>query len=119
MSIANLLAIDVTKNIFPENDFSIPVSRTVFEITRDMDQKTRSRAQRYLKRPAEEFYDIIVDPYCQTNLADRRDLADRKQELSDALGRWMREQGDTGRQVEIDAHSRQADWYKAKRANKN
>jgi N-sulfoglucosamine sulfohydrolase len=107
------------RNLFPENDFSIPVSRTVFEITRDMDQKTRARAQRYLKRPAEEFYDIIADPYCQTNLADRRDLADRKQELSDALGRWMREQGDTGRQVEIDAHGRQADWYKAKRANKN
>ncbi len=107
------------RNLFPENEFSIPVSRTVFEITRDMDQQTRTRAQRYLKRPAEELYDVIADPYCQTNLADQRDLADRKQELSDTLGRWMRGQGDTGRQVEIDAHGRQADWYKPNRAKKN
>ena len=107
------------RNLFPENEFSIPVSRTVFEITRDMDQQTRTRAQRYLKRPAEELYDVIADPYCQTNLADQRDLADRKKELSDTLGRWMRGQGDTGRQVEIDAHGRQADWYKPNRAKKN
>ena len=107
------------RNLFPENEFSIPVSRTVFEITRDMDQQTRARAQQYLKRPAEELYDVIADPYCQTNLAERRDLADRKQELSDVLRRWMRAQGDTGRQVELDAHGRQADWYKASRANKN
>lgn len=107
------------RNLFPENQFSIPVSRKLFENTREMDEATRSRAALYLNRPAEELYDVIADPYCQTNLADQKDLVTRKQELSDELERWMRTQGDTGRQVEIDAHARQADWYKPVRAGQN
>ena len=107
------------RNLFPENQFSIPVSRKLFESTREMDEETRSRAARYLNRPAEELYDVIADPYCQTNLADQKDLVTRKQELSDELQRWMRKQGDTGRQVELGAHARQADWYKPLRAGQN
>ena len=104
------------RNLFPENEFSIPVSRTVFEATREMDEKSRHRAQRYMKRPAEELYDVIADPYCQNNLAGDDRLHDQKQQLSSVLARWMREQADSGRQVELDAHGRQADWYKPRRA---
>ena len=104
------------RNLFPENEFSIPVSRTVFEATREMDEKSRHRAQRYMKRPAEELYDVIADPYCQNNLAGDDRLHDQKQQLSSVLTRWMREQADSGRQVELDAHGRQADWYKPRRA---
>ena len=107
------------RNLFPENEFSIPVSRSVHEATRDMDEKTRARAQRYMKRPAEELYDVIADPYCQNNLAGKAYLNEQKQQLSSVLEHWMRQQGDAGRQVEIDAHGRQADWYKPRRAAKN
>ncbi|HBV62226.1 MAG TPA: sulfatase atsG [Rhodopirellula sp.] len=102
------------RNLFPENEFSIPVSRSVNELTRGMDEKTRSRAMRYMKRPAEELYDVIADPYCQNNLAGEEDLNVQKQQLASVLERWMRDQGDTGRQVELEAHGRQADWYKPK-----
>ncbi|MGI9466534.1 MAG: sulfatase family protein [Rubripirellula sp.] len=104
------------RNLFPENEFSIPVSRSVHEATREMDEDARARAQRYMKRPEEELYDVIADPYCQNNLAGKADLNDQKQQLSNELERWMRQQGDTGRQVELDAHGRQADWYKPRRA---
>ena len=107
------------RNLFPENEFSIPVSRAVDQATRGMDEKTRARVQRYLKRPAEELYDVIADPYCQNDLAGDAELEDHKQQLASVLERWMRKQGDTGRQVEIDAHGRQADWYKPRRAAKN
>ena len=107
------------RNLFPENEFSIPVSRAVDQATRGMDEKTRARVQRYLKRPAEELYDVIADPYCQNDLAGDAELEDHKQQLASVLERWMRKQGDTGRQVELDAHGRQADWYKPRRAAKN
>ena len=107
------------RNLFPENEFSIPVSRSVHEATREMDEETRARAQRYMKRPAEELYDVVADPYCQNNLAAESGLKDQKQQLASALERWMRDQGDAGRQVELDAHGRQADWYKPQRAAKN
>ena len=29
-----------------------------------------------MQRPAEELYDVMADPYCQVNLADRLELAD-------------------------------------------
>ncbi len=106
------------RNLFPGNEFSIPVSRSVYEATREMDEKTRRRAQRYMKRPAEELYDVITDPCCQNNLASELGFNDQKQRLASVLERWMREQGDTGRQVEIEAHGRQADWYKPQREAK-
>ena len=107
------------RNLFPENEFSIPVSRQVFEATRELDEQSRDRAERYMQRPAEELYDVMADPYCQVNLADRLELADKKRQLSAVLDRWMRSQGDTGRQVEIDAHGRQADWYKPRRQGRD
>lgn len=107
------------RNLFPENEFSIPVSRSLHEITREMDVETRARAKRYMKRPAEELFDVIADPYCQNNLAGEEDLDDQKLHLASVLEEWMREQGDTGRQVELEAHGRQADWYKPQRAVEN
>lgn len=102
------------RNLFPENEFSIPASRALLENASQLDAASRQRANRYLHRPAEEIYDILADPYCQTNLIDDPSLAIRKQELSKTLDLWMARQADSGRQVELDAHSRQADWYQFK-----
>ena len=103
------------RNLFPENEFSIPVSRTLFEKTRDVDVGTRQRADRFLKRPPEEFYDILNDPYCQTNLFGQAQFSTVQEELATALERWMTEQGDSGRSVELEALDRQADWRKARK----
>ena len=97
-----------------ENEFSIPVSRTLFEKTRDVDVGTRQRADRFLKRPPEELYDILNDPYCQTNLFGQAQFSTVQEELATALERWMTEQGDSGRSVELEALDRQADWRKAR-----
>ncbi len=107
------------RNLFPENEFSIPTSRSVVEKTRDADPTERERANRFLKRPAEELYDVIADPYCQINLIDQPQLATTHETLARELDRWMVQQGDAGRQTEIDAHGRQANWYRAKLKQKN
>jgi len=46
------------------------------------------------KRPAEELYDVIRDPYQMTNVADDASYADAKNDLRDRLECWMRETGD-------------------------
>ncbi len=102
------------RNLFPENEFSIPTSRSIRDRTRDADPEVRARADRFIKRPAEELYDVIADPYCQINLIDNPRLETTRNTLSRRLDRWMSQQGDTGRQIEMDAHDRQADWYRAK-----
>ncbi len=102
------------RNLFPENEFSIPSSRRVYEETRELDEESRERAERYLKRPPEELYDILEDPWCLDNLAGEEELQEIKTQLSRTLDDWMADQGDTGTQVELDAHERQADWYRAR-----
>jgi hypothetical protein len=98
--------------LFPENEFSIPVSRNLMKETASLDETEKARAARYLNRPPEELYHVIKDPYCQENLIDKPALQETKNRLADALSNWMDEQGDTGRDVELDAHGRQANWYK-------
>jgi N-sulfoglucosamine sulfohydrolase len=51
---------------------------------------------RYMKRPAEELYDIHNDPYSLYNLADNERYAEIKKRLSHELDRWMEEQRDPG-----------------------
>ena len=102
------------RNLFPENEFSIPTSRAIRDQTRDAEPEVRARADRFMKRPAEELYDVIADPYCQINLIDNPRLETTRDTLARKLNRWMAQQGDSGRQIEIDAHDRQADWYRAK-----
>ena len=55
----------------------------------------------YQYRPAEEFYDIIADPYELNNLAG--DAANRKtmDEMKKQLEAWMVQQGDKGMATEM------------------
>jgi uncharacterized sulfatase len=99
------------RNLFPENEFSIPSSRSVRERVQSLDAETRQRAERFLKRPAEELYDVLEDPYCEVNLIAEDRIRTVREELARELDSWMARQGDSGRQVELDAHGRQAGWY--------
>jgi N-sulfoglucosamine sulfohydrolase len=46
------------------------------------------------KRPAEELYDIIKDPYCMENLAGKPDFEDIRKQLSTRLVMRLKETGD-------------------------
>ena len=48
----------------------------------------------FAKRPAEELYDILSDPGCIHNLADKKDLQEIRNELSTELERVLTRQGD-------------------------
>ncbi|MCP5538257.1 MAG: sulfatase [Akkermansiaceae bacterium] len=94
-------------NLFPENEFSIPISRSTYEETRGMDGQYKKFGDRYMKRPAEELYDVIADPYCQNNLIADKSLSETKNELRKKLRAWMASQNDLGRKTELDANNRQ------------
>jgi arylsulfatase A-like enzyme len=51
--------------------------------------------KRYFVRPAEELYDLEVDPLEQKNLAGDKTHEKERRELRGLLEKWMTEQGDT------------------------
>lgn len=51
---------------------------------------------RYMKRPAEELYDLQQDPWELNNLAADPKYVDVKKRLSAELDRWMKDQKDPG-----------------------
>lgn len=63
---------------------------------------------RYLRRPAEQLYDIQTDPYEMTNLADDPQSVRIKTELSAELDRWMKQQGDPGAKLDTRELQQQA-----------
>tara|TARA_B100000212_G_scaffold340305_1_gene320591 strand:- start:222 stop:1673 length:1452 start_codon:yes stop_codon:yes gene_type:complete len=102
-------------NLFPENEFSIPASRNLRSAVMDLGQTERDFANRYLKRPREELFDISKDPYCQQNLAGDPAFHAQQESLGNALQIWMTSQHDLGRQTELEAESRHNRWKSAQR----
>jgi N-sulfoglucosamine sulfohydrolase len=82
----------------------------VFEATEN--PKTLFLVNRYMKRPAEELYDVDADPYELVNLIDKDDLQLVKKQLSAELDKWMKTQGDPG--ATIDSAE---EWGNAKKGN--
>lgn len=60
--------------------------------------------QRYLRRPAEELYDLSADPFELHNLAADPAFAETKRRLAGELDRWMKAQGDPGAEVDTVAY---------------
>jgi uncharacterized sulfatase len=67
---------------------------------------------RYMRRPAEQLYDVENDPFEMSNLAGDPKHAAIRSELAAALDRWQREQGDPG--AELDTRK----WQQPKQAGK-
>ncbi len=65
------------------------------------DPQAARLVEQYQRRLAEEFYDVVNDPYELNNLAD--DPANRAQmdELRAQLHAWMEQQGDRGLETEL------------------
>ncbi|OPZ10984.1 MAG: hypothetical protein BWZ10_02268 [candidate division BRC1 bacterium ADurb.BinA364] len=79
----------------------------LFEAT--FDERTRSLVQRYMRRPAEQLYNLESDPHEFENLADDPAHAEIKRSLSAELDGWMREQHDPGAAIDTEAQ-----WKAAK-----
>ena len=67
---------------------------------------------RYMKRPAEELYNMTLDPFELQNLVEREDLKKIKNLLSAKLDKWMKEQKDPG--ISVDS---QLEWNAANKGN--
>lgn len=67
------------------------------------DEFARRQVERYQKRPAEELYDIVNDPFQTRNLADDPQYASEKARMRAKLLQWMESQGDKGQQTEMEA----------------
>jgi uncharacterized sulfatase len=59
--------------------------------------RTYELVKRYMRRPAEQLYVTVNDPYELTNLATDAEHAKAKARLSAELDRWMTAQGDPGK----------------------
>jgi uncharacterized sulfatase len=57
---------------------------------------------RFLQRPAEELYDLSVDPYCMNNLIGVPERSEIQHRLARELDRWLVGQGDTGLALDTD-----------------
>ena len=100
------------RNLAPENTYSIGgihKGRILesWQNSGKSDSEVAARIQWLYKRPAEELYDLVADPYETMNLADDPAFADIKAELGRELDDWMAQQGDEGLETERKAKSRQ------------
>lgn len=71
------------------------------------DPRAKQMLEAYSRRPAEEFYDVVSDPYELNNLAGDPKNRPMMDELRRRLEAWMKEQGDQGVATELDAFKHQ------------
>lgn len=67
------------------------------------DDFARQQVERYQKRPAEELYDVVNDPYEMHNLIGDPKYTAVLQDLKAKLQAWMTAQGDKGQATEMNA----------------
>lgn len=60
------------------------------------DEKAKWLTEKFVKRPAVEFYDLQEDPWELNNLADEPQYAERIATMREELNQWMVRQGDRG-----------------------
>lgn len=100
------------RNLLPDEihiqKYIMGVSHTHYWMSWMLAAGERDRAyklvSRYMRRPAEELYDLQQDPWELSNLASDPKYADIKNRLSTELDRWMKEQNDPG--AALDSHQR-------------
>ncbi|MFD1142191.1 sulfatase [Larkinella insperata] len=65
------------------------------------DPKAKQITERFVKRPAVEFYDTQADPWELKNLATEPAYQARIQQYRQRLAAWMKQQGDPGAALDI------------------
>ena len=74
-------------NLFPENEFSIPASRNLRSTVADLGQDERDFANRYLKRPRVELFDVKQGPLLPDKSCLRSNLSETEANLGHGFGR--------------------------------
>ncbi len=69
----------------------------------EADSDAAEKIRRYEHRPAEELYDITMDPYEWHNLAEDPKYTTIKIRMRRRLDNWMKAMGDKGQQTELEA----------------
>jgi hypothetical protein len=69
-------------------------TRSLILNRRDEEGMKKSYQLCFDKRPAEELYDLVKDPFELNNVAERAEYADAKKRLRAELDRWMNETAD-------------------------
>ncbi len=98
------------RNLHSNETFSNSVTfkNDIFASWRTVDSNfARARVQNYLRRPAEELFDLKNDPWCLNNLAGEKNSSEVQAKLSQQMDRWMKQQGDQGDATERQANERQ------------
>lgn len=97
------------QNLTPEADymgryinFTFPSAwfQSLEEAERDGDAQAAKVLERFRKRPEEELYKSMDDPYEMNNLAGNPEYGALKKRLRGELEEWMMEQGDPGAEVD-------------------
>jgi arylsulfatase len=65
------------------------------------DEHAKNMADRYVHRPAIEFYDTKNDPWEMNNLASDKKYEKKMTEMKQLLEQWMTEQGDRGAAMDV------------------
>ncbi len=70
------------------------------------DEKASALVRNYLRRPAEELYDIQSDPHQLSNVAEETTNTELLKQMRENLDVWMKQQGDKGLPTEEDGKTR-------------
>ncbi|MDR1484003.1 MAG: sulfatase [Planctomycetaceae bacterium] len=73
------------------------------------DAFAKEQAERYVKRPQWELYNLNSDPHELKNLADNSENKEIFDKLKSELENWMKQQGDQGNKTELEAYEHQTD----------
>ena len=100
-------------NLTPEMTVDVPAAKgkiiESWKVKGEKDPAAAKLANNYIKRPAEELYDVIIDPFELNNLAADPKYATVKNELKTKLQTWMKQQGDKGQKTELQAYEHQVE----------
>jgi uncharacterized sulfatase len=102
-----------TMNLSPEAEFKNVATTDRDAIWKswlesaETDEFARQQLWKYQHRPAEEFYDIVNDPFQMNNLINDPQYAKDIKMLRSKLLAWMKQQGDEGQATEMKALERQ------------
>lgn len=67
----------------------------------EIDSKAKALVDRFVTRPAVEFYDLEKDPWELSNLAADPQYAERIATMEAELKKWMLQQGDRGAKMDV------------------
>ena len=71
-----------------------------------VNERSQMLVDRYVTRPAIEFYDLKKDPWEMDNLAGKKKYRARIEEMKAELMKWMESQGDKGAEMDKPFHNR-------------